>query len=148
MVHRELMDAEHWVRHCSRQRIIYDQLGNALGITYQAFVLRTERQETYLSGAHFEHVNGTTKDRLRELLRILRQTLKIGQNDGMAICNAGSVRRIGTSKSVLLRLRLTPNRWNAAYSKLSGLPVDNSNVELLEMLAASGVSELCIVKDV
>jgi hypothetical protein len=137
---RDLADNEHFVRRCSRQKQIRNKEGEIIGISWEAFALRIEINETYLSGAFLEHHNGSREEQLKECVRSMRATgLPILPQHVLAACNAGAVRGCGEQRSRTLRVRHEPNKKNRAYATIRELPLDNADAELLEILAAESV---------
>ena len=148
MAQRDFRDDEHFVRLCSRQKQIRDEDGKILGVTWEAFSLRTEINEDYLSGALLEHFEGTQKEQAVAAVEAMKSAgLIFSDKHAVALCLAGSIRGCAAKQKRKLRVRHEPNKKNAAYSKVRGLPLDNSDNELLSLLAAdSVVSCTCVIE--
>jgi hypothetical protein len=144
--HRRIYDEEHVVRRCWRQGIDRDRVtGQIRGIHPAVMKLRPEINETYLSLSLLEHCPGTEIDRLRAILALLKRKMPHSNFDaesGLAIMNALRVRMIGRARNHTLSLRYTPSKKDPAYSRLSGLPYDNSDMLLLAELAAEASRRL------
>jgi hypothetical protein len=144
---RDFRDEEHFVRMCSRQKQIRDADGALLGVTWTAFSHRTEINEDDLSGALLECFSGTQKQQVIKAVEAMKNAgLVISDKHAVALCLAKSIRECGTKHKRNLRVRHEPNKKNASYSKIRGLPLDNSDHELLSLLAVdSVVSCICVV---
>lgn len=148
MTRREFDDHEHFVRHCSHQQLSTDEHGNVLGVTFAAFQLRQTIGETYLSGALLESVRGGMMIQLAAIRTALSQTRQVKPRHAFAVCSAASIRAAGEVRTRKLRVQFEPKSSNATYSALRGLPQDNSDIDLLEALAANTVVNLVASKDV
>ena len=149
MKKRDFSDNEHFLRLCSRQRQIRDTNGVIQGVTWEAFSLRTERKETYLSGALFECCNDSKKTKLRAALHSWRMgSMHFKNEHAIAICPAGDIRAVGKKQSKHLLVRFEPSKHKPFYAVLRGLPLDNSDNRLLAMLASICVASCHLVKDI
>ena len=148
MAQRDFRDEEHFVRLCSRQKQIRESDGTLRGVTWEAFSLRTKIKEDYLSGALLEHFQGTQREQAVAAVEAMKSAgVVFSDKHAVALCLAGSIRRCATKQERKLRVRHEPNKKNAAYSKVRGLPLDNSDNELLSLLAAdSVVSCTCVIE--
>lgn len=147
MAQRDLLDVEHVVRQCSRQRQVRDEHDTLLGVTYFAFELRTAKQESYLSLAWLEHFGLDRVVSLKEICAMWTAAeRKVAPKDALAICNVGVVRHCGSQNSCKLRVRHEPKEMLPAYAVIRGLPLDNSDRRLLEMLAAEAVVDAVEVR--
>ena len=146
MARRELEDYEHVVRRVGRQQIAIDERGEAR-VTWLAFELRAAKMgrqaERYLSLSHFEHVDGSTEIRIRAVRNLMRKNrLPCTDKHAFAVCVCGRIRESGKSRGRRLSVAHTPRPLNPAYCGLYGLPPDNSDLVLLETLAANSVVEV------
>lgn len=140
MSQRELLDEEHVVRHCSRQKQIRDQNEVLIGVSPAAFELRRERNETYLSATWLEHCGAASPANLRGVKQLLIASgFDLAPKTALVACNAGRIRGCGSERSAKLRVRHEPSRSNPAYSAIRGLPLDNSDLRLLQLLATVSV---------
>ena len=148
MAQRDFRDDEHFVRLCSRQKQIREHDGTLRGVTWEAFSLRTNIKEDYLSGALLEHFQGTQREQAVAAVEAMKSAgMVFSDKHAVAVCSAGSIRGCGTKQKRKLRVRHEPNKKNASYSKVRGLPLDNSDNELLSLLAAdSVVSCTCVIE--
>ena len=147
MIQRDLRDEESVVRQCSRQKQVVGEDGAILGVTADAFKLRVDIAEEYQSTAWLEYSNGTTDERLRQIVELWRSERSVRGNCAMVICNAGRIRVCGQRRSCNLRVRHEPKRTNKAYSTIRRLPYDNSDLELLELLAADAVVAIKLIRE-
>lgn len=146
---RDVLDEEHVVRCCSRQKQVVSEDGTILGVTSETFSLRPN-DKGYLSVALFESISGNTATRLAH---ICNQWDKSGfrynrKSAVMAICNAGDIRNCGQKRGHSLRVVHEPTSLNDAYAAVRRLPRDNTDIELLEMLAAEAVTELHLIASI
>ena len=140
MAQRDFRDDEHFVRLCSRQKQIREDDGTLLGVTWEAFSLRTKIRENYLSGAMLEHFQGTPRKQAAAAVEAMKSAgMVFSDKHAVAVCLAGSIRGCATKQKCTLRVRHEPNKKNAAYSAVRGLSLDNSDLELLSLLAADSV---------
>lgn len=150
--YRELSDEEHVVRRCPYQRIDRDNTtGQILGIFPKLMELRQALRppETYLSVNWLEHCPGTSLDRLRAILKILKRkmpTSDFSPESGLALMNVGRVRHIGQARKRKLTIKSTPKKEDPSYARISGMPLDNSDRDLLADLAAEASSQLILLK--
>src|SRR5258708_2680440 len=133
-----ITDEHHVVRRCGKQAIERDKLTNAVvGLFPAAMRLREQINETYLSANWLEHCDGTKNERLKVVAVIYRRKAKrpLSLESGIAVVNAGRVREIGSGHHRNLAVRFTPSRDDPSYSRISGLPLDNSDELLVASLA-------------
>ncbi|MBZ0215439.1 MAG: hypothetical protein K8F25_02700 [Fimbriimonadaceae bacterium] len=143
-----MADHEHFVRFCSRQKQIRDAEDRLIGVTWEAFTLRPERNETYLSGGLLEFVAGDREEQVRSVLEATRNSpFIVTPKHAMALCNVGSLQACAKTRDRKLRIIHEPNKFNAAYSAVRGLPLDNSDMELLSLIAADSVAAHYLVSD-
>jgi hypothetical protein len=69
------------------------------------------------------------------------------KSDALLLCRVDRIREVGRSKSCKLRVRLEPSNQNAHYSVVRGLPMDNSDLVLLSLLADQCVARAYTVAD-
>lgn len=145
---RKLEDHEHFVRFCSRQKQIRDADDRLMGVTWAAFALRPEIDETYLSGGLLEFIAGDRDEQVRSVLDVTRKSnLVVTSKHAMALCNVASLQGCAATRSRKLRIIHEPNKSNPAYSAVRGLPLDNSDLELLSLIAADSVVAHYLVSD-
>jgi len=135
-----IVEEHHVVRRCGSQAIERDKLTNAVvGLFPTAMKLREKINEKYLSANLLEHCDGTKVERLKAIVAIYRTKAEraLSMQSGVAVINAGRIREIGGAHRRSLAVRHTPNREDPSYSRVSGLPLDNSD----ELLIASLVEE-------
>lgn len=97
-----------------------------------------------------EHCPGTRNDRLKAIVAIQRgkANTPLSLNSGVAVLNAGSVRQIGSAHKQTLAVRHTPNRNDPSYSRVSGLPLDNSDEHLTAALVDEAYRDFLLLRDV
>ena len=148
--HKTLADEHHVVRYCNNQRIEKDpHTGNAVGLFPDAMQLRTREKEEYLSTNWLEYVAGTRNDRLKSILGILRGKIpSIKETSGLAVLRVEKIKDAGKETGHKITVRFTPNRNDPSYARILGLPLDNSDTELVSLLVDEAFNEFYLVKQV
>jgi hypothetical protein len=147
---KNLPDADRVARRCGNQRLITDpETGAVCGIIPQALRLRTEQNEKYLSTSWFEFHNGSDWDRLKEILAVYRGGGdNPGPNSAIALLEVGKIIAAGAARSHAIRVTHRPNSRDPAYTPVEGLPLDNSDQLLLEMLCSGACVGVHRVSDI
>jgi hypothetical protein len=143
-------DEHHVVRRFGNQVIERDELTNAVvGLFPAAMRLRVKIKETYLSANWLEHCNGTKVERLKVIAAIYRAIAKtpLSLESGISVMNAGRIRQIGNVHRRNLAVRHTPKRDDPSYSRVSGLPLDNSDDLLTASLAEEAYQDFTLLRD-
>lgn len=141
--HREdVPDTDHVARYCNPQRVIRDPYIHAItGVFPQAFALRPEKNEQYLSTHWMEFFAVDVDAQFQSVVAVLRDKLEIVRpKAAVARLNAGCVVQAGGLRGLSIRIRDRSNRNDPAYSGIYGMPRDNSDIEFLALLA----NECCI----
>ncbi len=73
---------------------------------------------------------------------------KSALSGALAVLNAGEIGVCGRARDRNLRVRRRHDPYDTSYASVEGLPLDNSDTELLELLATTATIELHIVKDI
>ena len=151
--HTKVAVEHHVVRRCGHQVIERDAVTNQVkGLFPAAMRLRTHTNppERYLSTNWLEHCEGTKAERLKAVVAIQRAKAKspLSLDSGVAILNAGKVLDIGVAHRHRLLVRHTPTVTDPSYSRVSGLPLDNSDEALIASLAEEAYGGLILLKDV
>ena len=143
----------HVVRRCGHQVIERDAVTQEVkGLFPAAMRLRTyiNPRETYLSTNWLEQCDGTKAERLKVVVAVHRAKAKspLSLKSGVAILNAGKVLEIGVAHRRGLAVRHTPTATDPSYSRVSGLPLDNSDDALIASLAEEAYRDFMLLKDV
>ena len=143
----------HLVRRCGYQVIERDAATNEVkGIFPAAMRLRAQSKppETYLSTNWLEHCDGTKAERLKAVVAIHRAKAKspLSLESGVAVLNAGRALDIGRAHQRRLAVRHTPTVTDPSYSRISGLPLDNSDEALIASLAEEAYRDFMLLKQV
>jgi|GEM_PF-2804283 len=140
--YKDLADENNIVRHCSRQKLIFKD-GQAVAVSPFSFRLRPHIGETYLSCDWLEYFEGEKNDQLKEVASSLKNRFsKIGEQDHLAVINVGKTRECGTQRTIKLKVMHTPKTEKKSYSGVYGMPRENSDSILLELLATEAVVDL------
>jgi hypothetical protein len=145
-----IADEHHVVRRCGGQVIEREKLTNAaVGLFPAAMRLRVKINETYLSANWLEHCDGTKVERLKVIVAIFRKKAErpLSLQSGIVVINAGKIREIGTAHRRNLAVRHTPKREDPSYSRVSGLPLDNSDDLLIASLAEEAYQDFTLLGD-
>lgn len=147
----QLKHDQHVVRRCGYQVIERDRATNSVrGLFPAAMQLRREINEQYLSANWLEHCEGTKAERLKAIVAIHREKAKtkLSPESGIAVMSVGRVLEIGVAHRRRLVARHTPNRADPSYSRISGLPFDNSDESLIARLAEEAYQDFLLLTDV
>jgi hypothetical protein len=147
----DISDEHHVVRRCGKQVMERDSITNeVVGLFPSALRLRQDIDERYLSVNWLEHCSGSKVERLKAIVAIQRAKAKskLSLESGVAILNAARIREIGGSYERKLALRHTPNQVDPSYSRLSGLPLDNSDELLIGALVDEAYSDFMLLSKV
>ena len=128
---------DHVGRYCNPQRIIRDPSSQqVLGVFPEAFALRAERNENYLSAHWMEKLAYGLTDQFGGVVDALnRKGIATKPRGGILRINAGTVVAVGLSLGHTLRVSPRPTETDPCYSGIFGLPPDNRDHNLLSQLA-------------
>jgi hypothetical protein len=145
---RDIPADHHVARYCHPQRgVVRDPSTKAiLGLWPQAFELRSRnvtlptgqvqiQREAYLSLNYFEHFGHDLANQLLEILATMRAKFKRPPEPVIARLNVGRIIACGTANNRLLRVRRKFSKTDPSYAALEGLPLDNSDHNLLTQMA-------------
>jgi hypothetical protein len=144
-------DEHHVVRRCGFQTIERDALTNkVVGLFPNVMMLRTEINERYLSVNKLEHCDGTKIEQLKAVVVIHRAKAvgKLSLLSGVAILKTSRILEIGTKNARRLMVTFTPNNDDQSYSRISGLPLDNSDELLISGLKDEAYRDFMLLADV
>jgi hypothetical protein len=112
--------------------------------------LRTDIEETDLSVNWLEHCVGTRNQRLKAVVAFHRAKFRspLSPKSGVAVLNAERIRDIGDAHGHRLRVRSTPSPQDLSYSQVSGLPLDNSDENLISSLAEEAFKDFMLLSEV
>jgi hypothetical protein len=130
----DIPNSDHVARYCNPQRVVRDPRTKVVtGVFPQAFELRSG--EGYLSTYWMEAFVGDIDFRFKSVLGALRKKFQLKPTGAFARLNAGDVVQSGTVRNRVLRIRDRSHVNDIGYSGIYGLPADNSDWELLALLA-------------
>lgn len=144
-------EEHHVVRRCGYQVIERDALTNqVVGLFPRAMMLRPEIRENYLSVNKLEHCDGTKIEQLKSVVAIQRAKAKskLSLRSGVAILKTGRILEIGTGNGRRLVVTFTPNKDDPSYSRVSGLPLDNSDEILIASLTVEAYRDFMLLADI
>ena len=144
-------DEHHVVRRCGYQVIERDSLTRTVvGLFPKAMMLRTEIKEKYLSVNKLEHCDGTKIEQLKSVVAIQRAKAKskLSLRSGVATFKTGRILEIGTRNGHRLVVTFTPKRDDPSYSRVSGLPLDNSDEILIASLTIEAYQDFMLLADI
>jgi hypothetical protein len=139
---REVPEADHLARHCNSQRVIRDPTTREIkGVWPEAFELRTKLEEEYLSTHWMEYFSRDDIDtQFQYVVQALRAKRDVKANSAIARLKARLVVEAGKSRGHPIRIRDRSSATNPGYAGIYNMPRDNSDRELLAVLA----NECCI----
>lgn len=139
---KSLSEANHIVRHCGSQVLIYEG-ERVVGVFPQAFQLRTG--EKYLSACWLEFFPGAKEDRIKAAAKATATTRSVKPRHAFAVGNVGAIQDACGFFGQKVRILHEPKRNNPAYTAVRNFRSDE--VELLELLATDAWSDLVEVRD-
>jgi hypothetical protein len=110
----------------------------------------TRKNQRKISSANWlEHCDGSKAEHLKVIAAIYRAKAErpLSLESGVAVINAGRIREIGSAHRHNLAVRHTPNRDDSSYSRVSGLPLDNSDDLLIASLAEEAYRDFMLLRD-
>ncbi len=148
--HRRIDDDQHVVRRCGYQVIERDANTNeVVGLFPSVMSLRTNIDEPYLSVNLLEHCPGTKIERLKAVVAIQRGKVQgtLSPRSGVSVIEVDRLLKIGSDHDCPLVARFTPSRTDPSYSRVTGLPLDNSDESLLASLRDAAYEDFTLLKD-
>ena len=133
-----LPDEDHVMRYVPWSRLRKDEHENVIGFLWQAFELR--QNESELSMNWLEYFDGDRDEKIRQSVRIFRQTRKVGPKSAYGIGNVGKIKRTCSEGGTQVRIVYDPEEVNLSHSVIRRLPRDDSS--LLDALAADAFTDL------
>ena len=128
--------ADHVARHCNPQRVIRHPVTRQVqGVWPEAFELRVTKNEEYLSVHWMEYFSPDIAPQFLEVVKALRKKRDLVPNSAIARLNAGLIVGAGSLRGHSLRIRDRSSTSDPGYSGIYGMPRDNSDAELLSLLA-------------
>jgi hypothetical protein len=139
---QDVPNSDHVARYCNPQRVIRDPKTQAIrGLFPQAFELRQKIKETYLSVHWMESFAAGVDAQFKKVVAALRKKHPNVKTFGaFARLNAGLVVQAGAARKLSIRIRDRSSRSDPGYSGIFGMPLDNSDLEFLALLA----NECCL----
>jgi hypothetical protein len=133
-----LPDEDHVMRYVPWTKLRRDEDENVIGFLPHAFELRPEEES--LSVNWLEYFNGDRENRIRDSVKIFRNTRNVGKKSAFGIGNVGQIKATCGANGALVRIVYEPEPNNQAHSAIRRLPRDD--LGLLEALAADAFVEL------
>ena len=149
-VYKRIDGNQHVVRRCGFQVIERDaDSKEVIGLHPSAMSLRTNISERYLSVNLLVHCPGTKVERLKAVVAMQRAKMRgsLSPNSGVAVIKTERLLEIGNDHDCSLTVRLTPSKIDPSYSRVTGLPLDNSNVSLVASLADEAYEDFILLAD-
>jgi len=143
----ELLKEEHnIVRKCSRQKQVIDpETRKVVGVTPDFFRLRTE-DKGYLSANWLEFNEGDRQQRIEKAFYMMKDGgLIFGAKDVLALSHVEIIKYCGMIHSTKINIKLRPTSRNKAHVGIYGLPKNNSNEDLLGLLAMKSIAEIATI---
>ncbi len=139
---RRVPPDDHVARYCNPQRVIRDPNTDTIkGVFPQAFELRTNKKELYLSTHWMESFSEENDLQFQGVVAALRKKMEVVRpKAAIAKLNTGCVVRCGAMRGLAIEIRDRSNSHNPGYAGIYGMPLDNSDDLFLAQLA----DECCI----
>ena len=121
----DISDGEHLARYVRRKSIITDRKDRStiLGCFPDAFRLRADRNEQYLSTARMETYEGTPEEQVSAILTAMEVCgFKIEKGSGFVVGNVGRIKSVCAS----FRALHLPKYRRPAYAEAWGVPQDDN----------------------
>jgi hypothetical protein len=128
---------DHIARYCNPQRVIRDlETNDIIGVRPQAFELRPKIKEKYLSIYWMEALATEIHKQFKRVVESLRKKHPNVKPDGaFARLNAGLVLQAGQVRKLPIRILNRSTKHDPGYSGIYGMPLDNSDLQFLALLA-------------
>lgn len=136
---------EHLIaRYCEKNFVIRDPVTLEFkGIFPQAFALKEKRAERYLSASWFELFEGDMSTKFRSTVNAIRSyLLGLSSKGAIAVLKTEKVLKVGQDCGHKLRVADMRTQEKQQYIGISGMPLDNSDDELLGLLESEGCIEV------
>ena len=135
----DVPNTDHVARYCNPQRVIRDPITKVItGLFPQAFALRPEIKETYLSTHWMEYFAPVVDAQFKKVIAALRKKHpNVRELGAFARLNADLVVKGGTARNLSIRIRDRSSPNDPGYSGIYGMPLDNSDLEFLALLGSS-----------
>ena len=131
----------HVARRCSAQRLVTDENGIITGVSPAFFSLRPHMKENDLSCNWVEHIEGTRDQQLASCKESMKK-IRGGAGSRVIISSVDKVRAIGTLFKTKLVIKTKGKKADPSYSGVYGLPLDNSNGDLIAALVDGAVNDI------
>src|SRR3989339_1736862 len=145
--YQNILDSHHVARRCSNQKLALNENNKIIGIDVSFLQLRQDykdkrtgriKPEKSLSCSWLEHFGEDRKISVPSICNAISQKFptKPGKpvNAKLAILNVGQIKICGNMHGIKIRAINMPKPGDPSYSQISGLPLNNSNVELTQAL--------------
>jgi hypothetical protein len=141
--------ADHVARHCNPQRVIRHPVTHQVqGVWPEAFELRVPKNEEYLSVHWMEYFSTDIHLQFREVVKALRKKRDVVPNSAIARLNVRVIVWAGSLRGYSLRIRDRSSTSDPGYSGIYGMSPDNSDAELLALLATECCVQVRAVRDI
>jgi hypothetical protein len=132
MAYKPIVDEHHVVRHCKKRNLVVRD-DKIVDIFPEAFLLREDKDETYLSANYVEYFAGSRDVQIKSCLSDLHITPK--PKDGLMRLNVGEMKSAGLRQNVKLQV-LHKGGTSSSYSGIFGMPRDPQDRVLASLLAS------------
>jgi len=148
-------EEDHVVRHAPYSKLIRDKDDNTIGVLPQAFELRLEAGESYLSVNWLEYFSDGKSSRIEALVKDFRAVRKksgarVGTNSAFCIGNVddtlSTCTSCGFNKVRIVYEKPSRSNPNKSHSKIIRLPPNDD--DLLSLFASSIFNNLVMNTDI
>jgi hypothetical protein len=138
--YQNIPDDNHVARHCSDQRLLFDENDQPYGVSPAHFELKGHIKETYLSCNWYENYGEDQRERLKKI-GVFWRKFDWGKSGRAIISNVSKIKKTGQKFGIIISVKTVGTKAKAdpGYSGIYNLPLDNSNGDLLAALAEETV---------
>lgn len=135
-------DDHHIGRRCSAQRLTRDENGEPNGVSPAFFELDINKNEKDLSCDWLEFFSENRPEQIAGVKDALSKRMGGGNGSRIVVCNVGALKEIGSRFRTGIQIKGKGRKNDPSYSGVFGLPMDNSNGDLIAALVDDAVLEL------
>lgn len=149
--HLDIPSNHHLAKQCNPQRVIRNIETEAIeGIWSNVFELRPEKNESYISTycmeAFGQNIDIQYKESVKSLRTIRKFTLK--PKGAIARLNVGLIKIVGKERNHNLKVKDKSSKINPGYAGIYGMPKNNSDTLLLDLLAQKCCVEFRSIEEI
>ncbi len=138
---KNIPDDHRVARLCGRQKQVRDEAGKVIGVNPQFFELRPKKNEDYLSCDWVDFFSGSEDKKLAGVRKALKSRMPGGGKEArIAVMGVSLLKECGIKRDH--KIRVLQKKNSSSYSGISGLPLDNSDMVLLQTMSDEAIVSL------